>query len=299
MKMMKQKDIRVKKMNELLQGMKILKLYAWEESFMSEIETIRNGEISTMLKMAYLNSGTAFVWSCAPFVVSLVSFGTYVLASEDNVLDSQKAFTSLALFNILRFPLSMLPMMITSAIQASVSFKRINRFMRNFELDPENVTKESNKKKDTAVVVTDGNFHWDESTFEIEDNSKKDKKNGKKDAKNGDVKPKGDENGIVEDDENTKMINGDAQDTKEKESFKLNDINLSIKKGKLCAVVGTVGSGKSSFLSALLGEMDKISGNVEVNGKVAYVSQQAWIQNATLKDNIIFSIEEISKIMHI
>ena len=68
----------------------------------------------------------------------------------------------------------------------------------------------------------------------------------------------------------------------------LKNINLQVEKEKCVAVVGTVGSGKSSLLSALLGEMDKISGRVNTVGKIAYVSQQAWIQNATLQDNILF-----------
>lgn len=61
-----------------------------------------------------------------------------------------------------------------------------------------------------------------------------------------------------------------------------------MEKGKCVAVVGTVGSGKSSLISAFLGEMDKISGRVNTYGKIAYVPQQAWIQNATLQDNILF-----------
>lgn len=68
----------------------------------------------------------------------------------------------------------------------------------------------------------------------------------------------------------------------------LRNINLRFKKNTLAAVVGSVGSGKSSLLSAFLGEMDKQSGRVNTVGDVAYVSQQAWIQNATLRDNILF-----------
>lgn len=68
----------------------------------------------------------------------------------------------------------------------------------------------------------------------------------------------------------------------------LRDINVVIDKGQLAAVVGTVGSGKSSLISALLGEMDKLDGRVNTRGSVAYVSQQAWIQNCTLQDNILF-----------
>ncbi|MCO5600206.1 hypothetical protein L7F22_054315 [Adiantum nelumboides] len=68
----------------------------------------------------------------------------------------------------------------------------------------------------------------------------------------------------------------------------LTDINLKIKKGHLCTVAGTVGSGKSSLLCALLGEMVKLSGQAKTSGSIAYVAQNAWIQNATIEDNILF-----------
>ena len=79
----------------------------------------------------------------------------------------------------------------------------------------------------------------------------------------------------------------------------LDSISLSVKKGSLVAVVGQVGSGKSSLLAAMLGEMDvhRVAGDppnlpavVTIEGAVAYVAQQAWIQNATLKANVLFSL---------
>jgi ATP-binding cassette subfamily C (CFTR/MRP) protein 1 len=68
----------------------------------------------------------------------------------------------------------------------------------------------------------------------------------------------------------------------------LKNINIRLEKNSLSAVVGTVGSGKSSLISAFLGEMEKISGRVNTVGSIAYVAQQAWIQNASLRDNILF-----------
>ena len=65
-------------------------------------------------------------------------------------------------------------------------------------------------------------------------------------------------------------------------------INLKVRQGSLTAFVGTVGSGKSSILAALLGEMNKVDGEVHINGTIAYVPQTAWILNATLKQNILF-----------
>ncbi|CAC5365085.1 ABCC1 [Mytilus coruscus] len=75
---------------------------------------------------------------------------------------------------------------------------------------------------------------------------------------------------------------------KENPQSTLRDINLTIPDGQLVAVVGHVGAGKSSLFSATLGEMLKIDGSVALKGSVAYVPQEAWIQNATLMDNILF-----------
>ncbi|XP_071041851.1 multidrug resistance-associated protein 1-like [Parasteatoda tepidariorum] len=71
------------------------------------------------------------------------------------------------------------------------------------------------------------------------------------------------------------------------EECTLHDIELHIPKGKLVAVIGSVGSGKSSLLSALLGDINRMSGSIDVKGSLAYVPQQAWILNRTVKENIL------------
>ncbi|XP_074036471.1 multidrug resistance-associated protein 1-like [Leptinotarsa decemlineata] len=228
---MKNKDKRVKLMNEILNGIKVLKLYAWEPSFEKQVAKIRDKEIKVLKETAYLNAGTSFIWSCAPFLVSLVTFATYVLVDENNVLDANKAFVSISLFNIIRYPMSLLPMTISNLIQTWVSVKRINKFMNAEELDPDNVHHEVDEVE--PVVIENGTFSWGEDPV-------------------------------------------------------LKNINIHLRTNTLTAIVGTVGSGKSSLVSAFLGEMDKLSGRVNTYGSVAYVSQQAWIQNATLKDNILF-----------
>ncbi|KQS70504.1 multidrug resistance-associated protein 1 isoform X8 [Drosophila erecta] len=228
---MKYKDERVKLMNEVLSGIKVLKLYAWEPSFEKQVLDIRDKEIATLRSTAYLNAGTSFLWSCAPFLVSLVTFATYVLIDENNVLDATKTFVSLSLFNILRFPLTMLPMLITNLVQTQVSVNRINKFLNSEELDPNSVLHDSSKPH--PMSIENGEFSW------------------------------GDE-------------------------ITLRNINIEVKKNSLVALVGTVGSGKSSVVQAFLGEMEKLAGVVNTVGKLAYVPQQAWIQNATVRDNILF-----------
>ncbi|CAI9105448.1 OLC1v1004373C1 [Oldenlandia corymbosa var. corymbosa] len=65
-------------------------------------------------------------------------------------------------------------------------------------------------------------------------------------------------------------------------------LNFTIRKGELAAIVGTVGSGKSSLLASILGEMHKLSGKLRVCGSTAYVAQTSWIQNGTIEENILF-----------
>lgn len=84
------------------------------------------------------------------------------------------------------------------------------------------------------------------------------------------------------------MIIENGQFSWGEEEVTLKNINMEVKKNTLCAIVGTVGSGKSSVIQAFLGEMEKLSGRVNTVGSVAYVPQQAWIQNATFRDNILF-----------
>ncbi|XP_027033322.1 ATP-binding cassette sub-family C member 3 isoform X2 [Tachysurus fulvidraco] len=231
---MQYKDARIKLMNEILNGMKVLKLYAWEKSFKEKILHIRQKELSVLRKSSYLSALSVMAWTSAPFLVALTTFAVYVNVDKNNVLDADKAFVSLALFNILRFPLNMLPQVISSIMQASVSLKRIQQFLSHDELDPESVDRKP-EASEYAVTVVNGKFSW---------------------AK--------------------------------KDPAALQNINVLVPQGSLLAVVGNVGCGKTSLLSALLGEMEKLEGHVSIRGSVAYVPQQAWIQNATLRDNILF-----------
>ncbi|XP_050012615.1 ATP-binding cassette sub-family C member 3 [Alexandromys fortis] len=231
---MKFKDSRIKLMNEILNGIKVLKLYAWEPSFLEQIEGIRQSELHLLRKGAYLQAVSTFIWVCTPFLVTLITLGVYVCVDENNVLDAEKAFVSLSLFNILKIPLNMLPQLISGLTQASVSLKRIQDFLSQDELDPQCVERKT-ISPGYAITVHNGTFTW-------------------------------------------------AQDLPPA----LHSLNIQIPKGSLVAVVGPVGCGKSSLVSALLGEMEKLEGTVSVKGSVAYVPQQAWIQNCTLQENVLF-----------
>ncbi|XP_045473295.1 multidrug resistance-associated protein 1-like isoform X2 [Harmonia axyridis] len=229
-KKMKSSDQRIKQTNEVLSNFKVLKLYAWESIFHSNILRVREIECQHLKNTVFYNVGYSFVWLCAPFLVSLVCFATYVLIDDKNILDARVAFVSLSLFNILRVPMNQLPATFSDIVQASVSLMRVNKMLSNDELDPDDVTHYDDS---FPLTIKNGTFGWGEEPT-------------------------------------------------------LKNINISLPKSSLTAIVGSVGSGKSTFLSAFLGETHKFSGQVNTVGNIAYVPQQAWIQNATLRENILF-----------
>lgn len=275
-KQMKQKDERVKTMSEILNGIKVIKLYAWEESFMNIISTLRNKEVQRLIFLAYLNATSIFLWTCAPFMVALLSFTVFVMMDDANVLDAEKTFVSLTCFNMLRIPLTQLPNLITSMIVTSVSVARLNRFLNAPEL--EKYVKRS--KEGPALLIEDASFSW-----EVETDLKGDKKTKGKNPPMTSIGIGSKKSAIEVEEEAPQEI---------KTPITLEGINARVEKGSFTAIVGNVGAGKSSFLSALLGQIDKIKGKITVGAgiqSIAYVPQQAWIQNISLKENIRFGLK--------
>ncbi|XP_003373976.1 putative ABC transporter, ATP-binding protein [Trichinella spiralis] len=248
---MKFKDTRIKMMNEILNGIRMLKFHAWELAFRDRISKIRQQELNVLRKGAIYGALTTFTWTVSPLLVAVASFATYLLSDSSHELTPQLTFVSLSLFNLLRFPVSMLPMLISLVIQvgifahviirrlpgnAAVSKKRLEKFLTGAEIDETMVQRDDDPTY--AVRIEDGSFVWDQ---------------------------------------------------REKLVPNLVAINLTVARGQCVAIIGQVGSGKSSLCSAILGEMEKVSGILTVNGSISYVPQQAWILNGTVRSNILFT----------
>nr|APD26520.1 ATP-binding cassette transporter subfamily C member 1 X4 protein [Brachionus koreanus] len=232
LKKYKHQDSRVKIINELLNGIKIIKFYAWELCFKKLIDGVRSKEVLVIKKIAHFNAISYFAWTLAPFLVSVVSFGIFVFINDASNLTAETAFVSLSLFNSMRHPLAMLPNTISNIIQANISVKRISTFLLKEEIDQSSII--ADKSIDFSVYLKECTFGWDY------------------------------------------------------DNELLNEINLKIKFQSLVSIIGRVGQGKSSLLSAIIGEMEKFNGTICVNGSIAYAPQQAWIQNATIRANILF-----------
>ncbi|XP_009980167.1 PREDICTED: multidrug resistance-associated protein 1-like, partial [Tauraco erythrolophus] len=230
---MRYSDQRVKLLSEMLHGIKILKLYAWEPAYQRKVMSIREREVDVLKSSGYLTTYSMLTLTCIPFMVSLATFGVFFRLDKENVLTATKVFTSISLFNILRLPLFDLPSVISAVAQTKVSLSRLEDFLCAQDLNPEDVN--TNYSGNHAVGFIGASFRWEKNGLPV-----------------------------------------------------LKNLSVSIPEGSLVAVVGQVGSGKSSFLSAILGEMEKLEGTIQRRGSVAYVSQQAWIQNGSLQENILF-----------
>eukprot|EP01113_Clastostelium_recurvatum_P045650 TRINITY_DN786_c0_g1_i1.p1 TRINITY_DN786_c0_g1~~TRINITY_DN786_c0_g1_i1.p1 ORF type:complete len:1526 (-),score=434.15 TRINITY_DN786_c0_g1_i1:5921-10498(-) len=260
--MLKNKDERLKSTSELLNGIRVMKFFAWEDNFLGKIDRIRDHELATLRRSVFLRAFTTFIWSTTPIFVAVLVFATFVLTG--GVLTPDKAFPALALFNILRFPLNMLPNVISSLIESRVSLNRVQNFLLASELDP--LAVEHNRSSSSSISSPS-----EASTKGIREGLGK----GARDV-------------------SLAIQQGDFQWT-EGAKPTLTDINLEVYKGELIAVVGSVGSGKSSLVSALLGDIKKQKGHVLINGSIAYVPQQAWMQNTTLRENILFGLPMSSR----
>jgi len=151
-------DLRLKNVSEILNGIKIIKLHAWERSYAAIVARVRAAELLILKYISLLNAVQSFSWIVSPFLVSLVAFSIFLLSSPANVLDAQTAFTALAIFNLLKQPLAMLPMTISNVIQAHVSFGRLQHFLLSETIDQDMVGHEA--RPGESVSLEECTFGW-------------------------------------------------------------------------------------------------------------------------------------------
>ena len=245
---MKAKDRRILLMNEVLQGIQVLKLQAWEKPFMKKIRENRDEEIKYIKRNVVLDSILFVTTHISIVLAPLLSFTIYVLSDPSNTLTAEKVFGTVATFNVARNAVRSWPTSWMESVKLFVSLRRIEEFLSCEDMERalgerKYLTNKSfsceadeDGEHPSSVIFREASFSWSKSSL----------------------------------------------------SPTLTDLSLNIRAGELVAVVGKIGSGKSSLLSAVLGEMVGVGGEVRTGGSLSYVAQQAWIQNMTLQDNILF-----------
>ncbi|XP_038067188.1 ATP-binding cassette sub-family C member 9-like [Patiria miniata] len=298
-------DERLKHSNEILQGIKLLKSYGWEHLYLKVVENIRNNELLSLLKMNVCYGLIGFIVSASPLIVTVLTFGTYTAFSGEP-LTADKAFSSLALFNILSGPLFMLPLITTAIVNGYISTMRLQKFFLAQEVEKSCMGEDWRERVDdgrgpydyqheTTVDATEDGVMTsdvDEATHMLP--KIKESKIKRPDGYQATNHTKTTKRSRLPKSVAIKITNGNFTWEKGSSVPIISNINVDIPAGKLTMVIGSVGSGKSSLVSAIQGEMTTLSGNVQFNEStlsVAYGAQKAWLINDTLKGNILFGEE--------
>lgn len=268
-------DQRVSLTQEILQSVRFVKYFGWESSFLGRLAELRGREIGMIQRLMSLRNAIMAVSLSLPIFASMLSFITYTLSNHG--LAPAEVFSSLALFNGLRMPLNLLPLVIGQVTDAWNSLKRIEEYLLLEEQADEATFKAD---APSAVEMRGASFTWERTPTQENDSSQGPgggkKQGGKKAAAAPKDKEKDQQAAAEADDGGSTLV-------EEREPFKLHDIGFEIGRNELVAVIGTVGSGKTSLLAALAGDMRKTSGEVVLGASRAFCPQYAWIQNSVSK----------------
>lgn len=262
-------DERVRFMDEIISGVQVIKMYAWERPFEKLIAVTRKLELKSVLKNSYVRAfymtvslfTTRFALFCA--VLSFV----YLYGSEN--ITVSKIFMAAYLYNIISILMSrMFIRGISDMGEALIALKRLQKFLEYEErTEIMKCVSDITISDDISISMRNVSTEWTGIS---------DVKHSKKSFR----KTKSNKNP-------TQRLPNNSE-KKNYESFKLQEINLEVAKGKLTFVVGSVGAGKSTLLHALLKELPLISGSMIINGSVSFASQESWLFTSTIRQNITF-----------
>uniref|UniRef100_A0A6B2KWP4 Uncharacterized protein n=1 Tax=Arcella intermedia TaxID=1963864 RepID=A0A6B2KWP4_9EUKA len=223
-------DVRLKLTTEFIQGIRIVKYYAWEKPFMKNITKARESELEWIKSMSLLRANIIFlVSSTTTIALALILLFYGIFGGELKIGD---AFTVIAIMNNIRLPLTWSSVAFLLYAYNKASIDRVGDFLKKPERVP--YVKDDNTLPVGSLSIDNVDFGWSS------------------------------------------------------DSTVLKNVKLEVQPGEKVYIVGKVGSGKSSMVMSILGEMPSTSGFVNVSGNIAYVPQQAWIYNATVRDNILF-----------
>uniref|UniRef100_A0A8C8Z7C8 ATP-binding cassette sub-family C member 8 n=2 Tax=Lemuriformes TaxID=376915 RepID=A0A8C8Z7C8_PROSS len=312
---------RLKQTNEMLRGIKLLKLYAWENIFRTRVEETRRKEMTSLRAFAIYTSISIFMNTAIPIAAVLITFVGHASFFKEADFSPSVAFASLSLFHILVTPLFMLSSVLRSTVKALVSVQKLSEFLSSAEIREEQCAPREPAPQGQAskyqAVVKEGlpSLHSSQPSGSSPPHHPQPlkvvnrKRPAREDCLMGPLQSLAPSADGDADDSCVQIIGGYFTWTPDGIPT-LSNITIRIPRGQLTMIVGQVGCGKSSLLLAALGEMQKVSGAVFWNsgepsfqppfsvedashidwrrGPVAYASQKPWLLNATVEENITF-----------
>nr|XP_021576403.2 ATP-binding cassette sub-family C member 12 [Ictidomys tridecemlineatus]XP_040135631.1 ATP-binding cassette sub-family C member 12 [Ictidomys tridecemlineatus]XP_040135632.1 ATP-binding cassette sub-family C member 12 [Ictidomys tridecemlineatus]XP_040135635.1 ATP-binding cassette sub-family C member 12 [Ictidomys tridecemlineatus] len=268
-------DKRVQTMNEFLTCIKLIKMYAWERSFTNTIRDIRKRERKLLEKAGYVQSGNSALAPIVSTIAIVLTFSCHILLRRN--LTAPVAFSVIAMFNVMKFSIAILPFSVKAMAEANVSLRRMKKILID-KSPPSYITQPEDP--DIVLLLANATLSWEQDT------SKKNNSKKAQGQKRHFVKKQRQEV-YAEHSPSAQGVAG-SEDQSDGPKSILHNISFVVRKGKVLGICGNVGSGKSSLIAALLGQMQLQKGIVAVNGTLAYVSQQAWIFHGNVRENILF-----------
>uniref|UniRef100_A0A8C3ALW2 Multidrug resistance-associated protein 4 n=1 Tax=Cyclopterus lumpus TaxID=8103 RepID=A0A8C3ALW2_CYCLU len=231
-------DNRIRIMNEVVSGIRIIKMYAWEKPFSSLVTEVRRKEISQILKSSYLRGLNMASFFASSKIIVFVTFTTYVLLG--NALTASRVFVTVSLYGTIKLTVTLFfPLAVEKLSETAVSIRRIEGFLLLDEIGGKKSALLLEEKRENSVEIEKLTCYWDKSL----------------------------------------------------DAPSLENISITMKSHQLLTVIGPVGAGKSSLLSAILGELPHDTGILKVTGQLTYAAQQPWVFPGTIRSNILFGRE--------
>lgn len=273
-------DKRIGLINQVLCNIKLIKMYAWEETFLQKLKEIRRDEQEILQKTLFLQSLSWSLSPTIPVIAPMASIVGYVWCGQN--LNSSQAFSILSAYCALLLPLNTLPVAVKGFSEGMVGCQRIQKLLLAADLDTPRNPPMNNANH--AIILKNYQVAWYE-TLDVQTKPKRNGDSGKNKTHSEVHTSKSDlcANASLESVRTLPEVDGPF-------NIILDDINVLIEKGKLVGVCGPVGSGKTTLLSAICGNVNVLRGQLNVWGSIALVPQHAWIFNNTIKENILFGL---------
>eukprot|EP00928_Gymnodinium_smaydae_P032039 TRINITY_DN23320_c0_g1_i2.p1 TRINITY_DN23320_c0_g1~~TRINITY_DN23320_c0_g1_i2.p1 ORF type:complete len:1474 (-),score=167.19 TRINITY_DN23320_c0_g1_i2:114-4469(-) len=306
----KGRDARIKILTEVVHAIRLVKMLAWEHQVEELVTSARDKEMGLIGKLKLFDVANGMVWQGIPAILPLFTFGVYVLLGGQ--LEPGMVFSSLALIDLVRIPMNLFPQALQVIVQVLVGVYRIQKLLLEDEMrqlstsdsylddpaGPAYVRTPQAALHDLPLRVVDSSFAWTKSsgTESIDPNaapSDSDRRRRRSnifgrrffwqrsaampllDSREGDP-----EQGL-----SSISLSPTCDQALAKPDLRI--AGLSVPRGKLLMVVGSVGAGKSTLLASLLNEVPQRTGLVEVHGSIAFCSQIAWIMHGTVLENVL------------
>ncbi|XP_022162516.1 probable multidrug resistance-associated protein lethal(2)03659 [Myzus persicae] len=258
-------DERVRLMNEIISGIQVIKMYTWEKPFAVLVQFARKMELKQIRGALYIR---VFLQSFVIFHLRFalfISIFSYILLG--NYINTQKVFVILSYMKILTTMTVFFPQGILTLAEMLISIKRIQTFLlqdEKHELVEPSLSKPEATSKNSIEMLNFNSDHFATNKNCNEEDIDQSCNFG------------------------IDILNASAKWIHNQPDNSLNNINLTVRPGRLVAIIGPVGAGKSSLIQSILRELPLCEGSISVRGTVSFASQEPWLFNGSVQQNILF-----------